>query len=217
MAVQREPFGMFLVMVDPDSKFEKLLGVAAMAPYFIMCALAVLLLRCRELLVAVWLSGHLLNEALNLVLKKVIKEPRPPGAPRVGFDEHGMPSSHSQFMGFYLVFSSCVLLFRVRNVRAHWKLGAVAFNALLSAAVLHGRILLGFHTPPQVLVGFGVGCAAGLAYFFLARAVLFPAFGRIARWPLMRLLLARDAAGVDNVMQFEHDAYARTQSAVKSK
>lgn len=38
MAVQREPFGMFLVMVDPDSKFEKLLGVAAMAPYFIMCA-----------------------------------------------------------------------------------------------------------------------------------------------------------------------------------
>jgi hypothetical protein len=38
--VRREPFGMFLVMVDPNSKFEKLLGVAAMAPYFIMCAKA---------------------------------------------------------------------------------------------------------------------------------------------------------------------------------
>jgi len=40
MPVKREPFGMFLVMVDPNSKFEKLLGVAAMAPYFIMCATA---------------------------------------------------------------------------------------------------------------------------------------------------------------------------------
>jgi hypothetical protein len=32
----RQPFGMFLVTVDPDSTFEKFLGVAAMAPYFIM-------------------------------------------------------------------------------------------------------------------------------------------------------------------------------------
>lgn len=43
--------GMFLVLVDPDSKVEKLLGIASMAPYFIMCSLTTLIVRSRELLV----------------------------------------------------------------------------------------------------------------------------------------------------------------------
>lgn len=161
-------------------------------------------------------AGQLINEALNLVLKKVIKEPRPLGAPRVGFDSHGMPSSHAQFMGFYLAFSCCVLLFRVRDVSAHWKLGATAFNAAVTAAVLHGRMLLGFHTSPQVAVGFGVGVAVGLTYFALAHRALFPAFARVTRWPLMRALCMRDAACVENVIQFEYDVYARAQGRAKA-
>ncbi len=70
--------------VDPHSKLEKLLAIAAMAPYFIMCALATLIVRCRELLVCAWLVGHLANEALNFVLKRTFKEKRPDGAPAVG-------------------------------------------------------------------------------------------------------------------------------------
>ena len=72
------------VQVDPHSKVEKLLAIAAMAPYFIMCALTTLIVRCRELLVCSWLVGHLLNEVLNFVLKRAFKEKRPPGAPAVG-------------------------------------------------------------------------------------------------------------------------------------
>ena len=70
--------------VDPHSKVEKLLAIAAMAPYFIMCALATLIVRCRELLVCSWLVGHLINEVLNFVLKRTFKEKRPDGAPAVG-------------------------------------------------------------------------------------------------------------------------------------
>jgi hypothetical protein len=43
--------------VDPHSKAEKVLAIAAMAPYFIMCALTTLIARCRELLVCSWLVG----------------------------------------------------------------------------------------------------------------------------------------------------------------
>ena len=84
MPGERVPFGMFYVEVDPDSTAEKILAIAAMAPYFIMCALTTLIVRCRELLVCSWLVGHLLNEALNFVLKRTLKERRPPGAPSVG-------------------------------------------------------------------------------------------------------------------------------------
>ena len=55
-----------------------------MAPYFIMCALTTLIVRCRELLVCSWLVGHLLNEVVNFVLKRTFKEKRPAGAPAVG-------------------------------------------------------------------------------------------------------------------------------------
>ena len=84
MPGERVPFGMFYVEVDPESTAEKILAIAAMAPYFIMCALTTLIVRCRELLVCSWLVGHLLNEALNFVLKRTLKERRPPGAPSVG-------------------------------------------------------------------------------------------------------------------------------------
>jgi hypothetical protein len=33
---RREPFGMFYVAVDPNSKWEKILGIATMAPYFLV-------------------------------------------------------------------------------------------------------------------------------------------------------------------------------------
>jgi hypothetical protein len=62
----REPFGMFYVMVDPNSKFEKLLGIATMAPYFVICTLVVLVARCRELMTITWLVGQLGNEVCLL-------------------------------------------------------------------------------------------------------------------------------------------------------
>ena len=59
------PFGMFYVEVDPDSTAEKILAIAAMAPYFIMCALTTLIVRCRELL-APATSGAKRHAALAL-------------------------------------------------------------------------------------------------------------------------------------------------------
>lgn len=154
-----------------------------------------------------WLGGHLLNEVLNFTLKRILKEERPEGAPAVGFDTHGMPSAHSQFMGFYFCFSSCILAYRVRNCSAIWKVGAVAFNLGLALAVGYGRIRLGFHTPAQVGVGLAVGCVAGLAYYAMCSRFLFPSFPAISRWRLAKLALLRDCLDVDNVLQFEYDAY----------
>ena len=143
--------------MDPESKAEKLLAIAAMAPYFIMCALTTMFVRCRELLVCSWIIGHLFNEALNFALKRTFKEKRPHGAPSVGFDEHGMPSAHSQFMGFYVSFSSMQLLLRVHNTHVAYKALAIFFNIALSGAVCYGRVELGFHTRSQVAVGLCIG------------------------------------------------------------
>ena len=145
----RVPFGMFYVLVDPDKPFEKVLALATMAPYFLVCALSVLIVRCRELMTITWLLGQLLNEAANFVLKRQFKQARPDGAPKVGYDEHGMPSAHAQFMGFFLASALCVLLFRVR-VNMYSKLFVIACTLILTGLVCFSRTELGFHTHEQV-------------------------------------------------------------------
>ena len=152
---RRQPFGMFHVLVDPDSPFEKILAIITMAPYFVVCALVTLIVRCRELVTVTWMFGHLLNELANFFLKRVFKQPRPLGAPKVGFDEHGMPSAHAQFMGFFLSYAACVLAYRV-SVKKTTKLGAMLIVFLLSAMVCYSRIELGFHTLEQVVQFFFV-------------------------------------------------------------
>jgi dolichyldiphosphatase len=149
----RQPFGMFYVLVDPDKPLEKLLALITMAPYFIVCALVTLSLRCRELLTITWLIGQLLNEAINFFLKRLLQQSRPAGAPQVGFDGHGMPSAHSQFMGFFLSFSLCVVLFRIR-ANLILRLGISISIVLLAFAVFYSRLELGFHTFDQVCQSF---------------------------------------------------------------
>jgi dolichyldiphosphatase len=120
-----------------------------MAPYFLVCALTILIVRCRELMTITWLTGQLINEASNFFLKRQFKQARPHGAPKVGFDEHGMPSAHAQFMGFFLAFAVCVLLFRVRdNILS--KLTVIACTLILTSLVCFSRTELGFHTHEQV-------------------------------------------------------------------
>ena len=146
----RVPFGMFYVLVDPDKPFEKVLALATMAPYFLVCALTILVARCRELMTITWLTGQVfLNEPANFVLKRLFKQARPYGAPKVGFDEHGMPSAHAQFMGFFLAFAVCVLVFRVR-VNMLLKLSVIASTLILTGLVCVSRTELGFHTHEQV-------------------------------------------------------------------
>ncbi|EKX39757.1 hypothetical protein GUITHDRAFT_154363 [Guillardia theta CCMP2712] len=182
-----------------------------MAPYFIVCALVTLIARCRELVVCFWLLGHILNEALNFFLKRLFKEQRPPGAPAVGFDGHGMPSAHSQFMGFYLVFSAAVILLRIKNVSMVYKLLPIAFNLLLSGAVVFGRVHLGFHTEAQVIVGLCVGVLFGGCYYTLLHFLIFPRFSDMAAWGISRFLMLRDCKHVDNVIQSEYDFYTSRQ------
>jgi dolichyldiphosphatase len=150
----RVPFGMFYVLVDPDKPFEKFLALATMSPYFLVCALTVVVVRCRELITITWLFGQVfLNEPTNFVLKRLFKQARPHGAPKVGFDQHGMPSAHSQFMGFFLAFAVCLLLFRIR-VNLLSKLSVAASILILTGLVCVSRTELGFHTPEQVLDDF---------------------------------------------------------------
>lgn len=55
--------------------------------------------------------GTLLNEAINAILKQVIREERPTERESL-YSEYGMPSSHSQFMWFFTAYIAYFIFIR---------------------------------------------------------------------------------------------------------
>ena len=91
-----------------DDILSMIFAVSSLVPVFCIVALATLVLSRRDLhtiSVFVLLLG---NEAMNMALKQYWKEQRPHDVdatlPKAAYGKYGMPSSHSQFMGFVLVY-----------------------------------------------------------------------------------------------------------------
>ena len=86
----------------------------------ILFILTLFLLRNMTNYLHFFVTGFIINNILNIILKILIKEPRPTNeqriieigivnGARIGFDKFGMPSGHAQNCGFVLLFITLVL------------------------------------------------------------------------------------------------------------
>ena len=92
--------------------------------------------------------GQVGNEALNFILKRIIKEGRPlqiPGQANVN-TSYGWPSSHCQFQSFFFVYSTFCIVFRLLKNSADipkWFLvGLICANTSALAFVVHSRFVI---------------------------------------------------------------------------
>ncbi len=202
---QLHPLSATYVVYQQGDLLGELLALISLTPIFIMVAYAVLLASRRDLHTASLLLGQLLNEALNYVLKHIIKEPRPSRASAEFLPEYGMPSNHAQFMGFW---AGYLLLWAASGrwqVGAGWRCCAVLLLLAGTGAVGASRVYLHYHTVQQVLAGCCCGALAGLAWFAATEAALRPRFSAWAQLPWARWLLIRDCSHV-NVLLAEYAA-----------
>lgn len=116
--------------------------------------------------VAVMTSACCVTAALSKVLKRVIGQARPSGAPKLS---PGMPSNHATTLSFLAVMA-CAGLWRAHRVNGGGE-GAVTNLYLTQAAIMAYslyatclRVWCGHHTYPQVVVGytFGTACACAV-------------------------------------------------------
>jgi dolichyldiphosphatase len=102
------------------------------------------------------------------ILKKLIKQPRPIGAP---LSTYGMPSDHSQFVAF-----TAIYLFQVLIARQGMRKSALFLSCIsmifICIGVLYSRVYLRAHTVEQVLVGAGLGLITGRLWYWLTRTIL---------------------------------------------
>ncbi|XP_036042148.1 dolichyldiphosphatase 1 isoform X2 [Onychomys torridus] len=173
----------------------RLLAYLSLSPIFVIVGFVTLIIFKRELHTISFLGGLALNEGVNWLIKHVIQEPRPCGGPHTAVGtKYGMPSSHSQFMWFFSVYSFLFLYLRMhqtnnaRFLDLLWR--HVLTLGLLTAAFLvsYSRVYLLYHTWSQVLYGGIAGSLMAIAWFIFTQEVLTPLFPRIAAWNRQRKL-----------------------------
>ncbi|KGO68156.1 Phosphatidic acid phosphatase type 2/haloperoxidase [Penicillium italicum] len=156
------------VHYNPEDQLSFASAWLALIPQALCVSYATLIWSTREVEVILMFVGQLGCEAVNFVLKRLIKEERPKEMFGKGY---GMPSSHAQFMTFFSIYLTFFLLFRHSQASASsYPNVAVLLRVLVMLALCIGaagvavsRVYLNYHTPRQVLAGCAAGfvCACG--------------------------------------------------------
>ncbi|KXZ45760.1 hypothetical protein GPECTOR_51g746 [Gonium pectorale] len=125
----------------------------------VSAAVFVVLVVRRDAAVAWCVLGSIIASFLNKALKYVINEQRPANARK---DDPGMPSSHANSLAFLGAYTALAL------GEGSAPLSAAGMGAagilLLSLFLTWLRVRLGYHTVPQVLVGYALGAATAVAW-----------------------------------------------------
>ena len=140
----------------------------------ILFMLSLFFLRNMKTYLQFFVSGFILNNILNIILKLALKEPRPSkdqkaieigvvNGARIGFDKFGMPSGHAQNCGFALSFIT--LVFNNPFI--------TTIYLIISLISIMQRYMYNNHTILQLIIGFIIGLIAGyITYLFGSKHIM---------------------------------------------
>ncbi|KAI9472729.1 dolichyldiphosphatase 1 [Coemansia mojavensis] len=202
-------FGLTHFQYHDGDHLGMLLALISLVPIFLIVAETTIIFSRREVTGVLLLSGQLLNEAFNLALKHIICQDRP--HKHLG-DGYGMPSSHSQFMGFFAFYVCVYFETQVKVHVAHKR--AIQLGAIvLAVLVLLSRVYLRYHTWRQVLVGAIVGIVSGAVWYWIVECIRSTnVFKHVLESNICRWLLIRDSRNVANIALAEYNLSTSTKT-----
>ncbi len=110
-----------------------------------------------------------MNSLAGKLLKRVLKHARPAGARKA---DPGMPSSHGVSLGYLATYAAVALLAHPPGPWAPVAAASLQGAGLFLAAL---RVGLGYHTTPQVAVGYAMGAANAVALHAVGTSAVLPA------------------------------------------
>jgi membrane-associated phospholipid phosphatase len=128
----------------------------------ILFASSLTLLALKKTYFIYYLFGSIINALINIVLKFLIRQPRPLEKREVG--NYGMPSGHAQHVFFSLTFIFLVF----RKDKNHSILLFYLLYILLAINTVRQRVKFQFHTLLQVVAGSIVGACVGYLFYYMA-------------------------------------------------
>ncbi|KAG0481193.1 hypothetical protein HPP92_011709 [Vanilla planifolia] len=162
----------------------------------------------REIQGLCFFLGLLFSQFFNELIKSSVQQSRPATCAALEMcDSHGWPSSHSQYMFFFSIYFSLLIL-----TRGGGNASSRTTRILLSlfpwpAAVLtlYSRVYLGYHTVAQVFAGAILGLFLGAIWFWIVDNLLVDYFPTIEESAIGRFLYIKDTSHIPNVLKFEYD------------
>uniref|UniRef100_M4BUL3 Dolichyldiphosphatase n=1 Tax=Hyaloperonospora arabidopsidis (strain Emoy2) TaxID=559515 RepID=M4BUL3_HYAAE len=148
------------------------------------------------------LIGQLASVVFNKVLKKLINQPRPESAFMSG---PGMPSAHSQFMGFFAAYVVIYTWKRLNSRRRLEQLFTISSVIVTSCLTCYSRIHLNYHSVDQVIAGAVVGVLTGVGWYTFISAVSPWLFPLVATSRLAKLFFVRDVSHIPDLTVYQHE------------
>ena len=139
---------------------------------FVVSATAMVFLMFHPTVETCWcLLGSIVNSVNGKLLKRALNHSRPDGAKKV---DPGMPSSHATSLSYLSWYAALAFAFEpnafglATTVTRTLAFGLVSLGAFLA----YLRVKLGFHTWPQVYVGYGLGSSTALVWILFGKGYL---------------------------------------------
>lgn len=134
----------------------------------ILLLISTILLRNSCKYLKYFLYGYIGTNIFNVILKAIIKEPRPSkdikilelaikNGHRLSFDKYGMPSGHAQICGFCLAF--ILLVFNDPYLTMVY--------TIITMITLYQRYQYNNHTIMQLIIGFIIGISTGVFVYYV--------------------------------------------------
>lgn len=160
------------------------------------------------------LTGQFVSIAINKMLKKLINQPRPDGAYMSG---PGMPSAHSQFMGFFATYLVIYTSKRL-NTRRRLEHGLTILCAIIVAVLTcYSRIHLNYHSVDQVAVGVVFGVITGVLWYALVASMSPWLFPLVVESRVAKLLYVRDISHIQDLTVFQYESCLKAAATSRSK
>jgi membrane-associated phospholipid phosphatase len=158
-----------------NTLIDKFINLFDYGPFFLII-LSWMVLWNKNSLFFYYTIGIFINTLINLILKGIIKQPRPLDDPRkfnlalthgkrflyqngIPYDIFGMPSGHSQSV----MFSTAFMYFALKN-----KSNILYIYYIIALLTVIQRIYFNYHTIFQTIVGIIIGGLFGYTMFFLS-------------------------------------------------
>ena len=105
----------------------------------------------RELQDIFFTLGILISEFINELIKKYVQQAHPDTCVALEMcDSHGWPSSHSQYMAFFVVYLSLVVSKGIGISKKWSKIVIATLPWLFTVLTMYSRVYLGYHTVVQL-------------------------------------------------------------------
>lgn len=160
----------------------------------------------RNLRTIFFMLGMLLNDGINQVIKRSIRQPRPWTCEALETcHSFGMPSAHTQFMCFFATFVTLLAVRKLKFTDNFWFFLTGFISWPLAFFVGMSRVYLGYHSLHQVYAGGCLGTVLGALWFYTVTEILAPFFPRWSESSVGRYLCVKDDSHIPNVARFEYD------------